>query len=147
MSNFKWRTSWSPDRNWPSVDFMSKNVLLDKFEGKLNQLNQVFDFKKLTHQQVARHRVTGNSFITLDTCNAFSTLTRLQRDSSYQLLHFSAWKNGSQEQWLWHNSVLNIVLCPKWWQKRKLQKFLVEYHDVLPNVAVMWVLTQYSISN
>ena len=106
------------------------------FEGELNQLIQGFHFKKIDTP-------TGRSppdyskfwFPTPATCNDFSNLTALQREIYDQILQLQrqektdpkkndADKTEFLEKLSWDTCVLNTD------QKRQLEEFLVEYHDV-----------------
>ena len=108
----------------------------DDFEGELNQLIQDFHFKKidtLTGRQPPHYSKLW--FPTPETCHDFPKLTPLQRKIYDQILQLQRHEKVDPEikvadmlefskKFSWDTCVLNLD------QKRQLEEFLVEYHDV-----------------
>ena len=120
----------------PQLISLAKMRNPDAFEGELNQLNQDFHFMKIDTP-------TGRPppdylklwFPTPETCHDFSNLTPLQREIYDQILQLQRHekmdpKNNETDKleflkkFSWDTCVLNAD------QKRQLEEFLVEYHDV-----------------
>ena len=108
----------------------------DDFEGELNQLIQGFRFKKID-TQTGRPPPDQSKlwFPTPETCNDFSNLIPLHREIYDQILQLQRQekmdpKNSEVDKmeflkkFSWDTCVLNAD------QKRQLEEFLVEYHDV-----------------
>ena len=120
----------------PQLISLTKMRKPDDFEGELNQLIQDFHFKKIdTPTGRPPPDYSKLWFPTPETCNDFSNLTPLQREIYDQILQLQRQekmdhKNNEADKleflkkFSWDTCVLNAD------QKRQLEEFLVEYHDV-----------------
>ena len=120
----------------PQLISLAKMRNPDDFEGKLNQLVQDFHFKKIDTPTGRPHSDYSKLwFPTPETCKDFSNLTphqgeiydqilQLQRQEKMDPKNNEADKLDFLKKFSWDTCVLNVD------QKRQLEEFLVEYHDV-----------------